>query len=267
MCALKLTSSTQDTKAVERNVCPPLLSEKPKPFSYLQCDKRFATAEYLTDHLRMHVTSSNQDVKTKGTSAANPMQVNLQPKPFKCSQCDESYDTAEYWQQTQHERMHTVEKGLKCCYCDFKTYWRRNLSTHQKACRIRYDVKTKGTTAGNPLQTNKPKPFKCSQCDKNYDTAEYLKQHEGLHTSGKPFKCVYCDYRTNWRGNLGAHQKELMRLEPVHPVRVSNISSLMNNEVSSRMKEKLDNSANIQQKNNFPVSTCAQCAAWAAHNY
>ena len=78
-----VTSSTQHAQ------------EKPKVLSCSQCDKKFASAESLTEHKRMHMTSSKQDVKNKKTTTAKPLQTN-QPKPFKCSQCDKSYDTAQY---------------------------------------------------------------------------------------------------------------------------------------------------------------------------
>ena len=49
--------------------------------------------------------------------------------------------------------------------------------------------------------------------------------------------------------NVNWHDpEELIRLEPVHPVKVGNISSLMNNEANSCSKAQRGGSANIQQK-------------------
>ena len=50
------------------------------------------------------------------------------------------------------------------------------------------------------------KPYKCTICDKNFQTRRHVKVHiEEVHEKKKPFSCVICDYKCARDSNLKQH--------------------------------------------------------------
>ena len=49
------------------------------------------------------------------------------------------------------------------------------------------------------------KPFKCTQCDKNFRAIGNLNTHMRIHGGVKPFKCTQCDKSFSAVGNLNTH--------------------------------------------------------------
>ena len=68
------------------------------------------------------------------------------------------------------------------------------------------------------------KSYKCKQCDKRFNWAGDLKRHNRLHTGENPYKCMQCDKRFNRAGNLKAH--EITHTQARSPISASSVSSL-----------------------------------------
>lgn len=57
-------------------------------------------------------------------------------------------------------------------------------------------------------EDDEPKPFPCSECDKQFKRLEHLKRHvRSVHSSIRPFHCKYCEKKFSRLDNLAQHSK------------------------------------------------------------
>ena len=92
LAALSVTTNAQDQ--LHWRLMKELTDDK--PFSCLQCDKRYSTSSALKTHKRTHTGD----------------------KPFSCSQCDHKCSTS--GDLKKHERIHTGDRPFSCSHCNYK---------------------------------------------------------------------------------------------------------------------------------------------------
>ena len=93
----------------------------------------------------------------------------------------------------RHMKTHSYLKPFECLYsdCTHRSGSRNNLKTH---------IKTVHT---------KDRSFKCtvSGCNKSYAIQSHLKTHLTIHSNERLFKCSECDKTFNTKCLLAAHEK------------------------------------------------------------
>uniref|UniRef100_A0A674B4Y5 C2H2-type domain-containing protein n=1 Tax=Salmo trutta TaxID=8032 RepID=A0A674B4Y5_SALTR len=64
-----------------------------------------------------------------------------------------------------------------------------------------------GSQRGRPnIRTDGDKPYSCATCGKHFTRANYLKEHQTVHTKERPFKCKLCYKSFPFRSNLIRHR-------------------------------------------------------------
>merc|ERR1712131_162717 len=69
-----------------------------------------------------------------------------------------------------------------------------------------------------PTQTDmdKPRPFNCEQCGKNFITGASLRDHQHVHTGEKPYHCKQCGKTFSRQDHLKTHQRLHTGEKPYH---------------------------------------------------
>ncbi|XP_014064765.2 zinc finger protein 28 isoform X1 [Salmo salar] len=64
-----------------------------------------------------------------------------------------------------------------------------------------------GSQRGRPcIRTDADKPYACPTCGKRFARADYLREHQAVHTKDKPFKCKLCYKSFSFLTNLIRHR-------------------------------------------------------------
>ncbi|XP_064783390.1 uncharacterized protein LOC135507716 isoform X3 [Oncorhynchus masou masou] len=64
-----------------------------------------------------------------------------------------------------------------------------------------------GSQRGKPnIRADADKPYSCATCGKHFTRANYLKEHQTVHTKERPFKCKLCYKSFPFRSNLIRHR-------------------------------------------------------------
>nr|XP_046164513.1 uncharacterized protein LOC124001613 isoform X1 [Oncorhynchus gorbuscha] len=64
-----------------------------------------------------------------------------------------------------------------------------------------------GSQRGRPcIRTDADKPYTCPTCGKRFARADYLREHQAVHTKDKPFKCKLCYKSFSFLTNLIRHR-------------------------------------------------------------
>ncbi|XP_045062304.1 zinc finger protein 768-like [Coregonus clupeaformis] len=64
-----------------------------------------------------------------------------------------------------------------------------------------------GSQRGRPsIRTDADKPYACPTCGKCFAEANYVKEHQTVHTKERPFKCQLCYKSFSFRSNLIRHR-------------------------------------------------------------
>ena len=140
------------------------------------------------------------------------------PKVFKCENCD--YSAPRRVLVVTHMKSHGI---YQCKRCRFRTDSEDNLEEHTitehkdrsdcKFCKLcnRY-VKCNEIPLEKHMEECQGRvPFKCPECDKEFQYESSLKCHVVSHYPDKPklFSCDQCDYKSNYKANLKKHIRHI----------------------------------------------------------
>lgn len=98
-----------------------------------------------------------------------------------------------------------------------------------------------------------PKPYKCSQCSKQFANSSYLSQHTRIHLGIKPYRCDICERKFTQLSHLQQHIRTHTGDKPYkcrHPNCNKAFSQLSNLQSHSRCH---------QQDKPFKCNSCYKC--------
>ena len=140
-------------------------------------------------------------------------------KLFKCHSCNASYLTKK--KLDEHiSFVHNKSSGHLCPQCGENFQEKRRMKEHiivvheGKGFDCQFCNKTFNSTHSRQNHIKKihegwkPKPKKCSQCDKIFVTSSTLKIHtDTVHEKKRPYACHLCELSFTQSGNLKTHIK------------------------------------------------------------
>ena len=137
-----------------------------RPFACTQCDKRFTLKSCLKTHLKTIHTD----------------------RRFKCPypECNKSYKSEHYLKT--HLLIHAQQKNFECDACYKKFYDMQSLKFHMR------------THTGE-------RRYKCEVCGNLFVQQSHLKTHMRIHTQEKPYECPICGKAFRQLSNVLEHQK------------------------------------------------------------
>ncbi|KAG5669175.1 hypothetical protein PVAND_017069 [Polypedilum vanderplanki] len=185
---------------------------------------------------------------------------------FQCQNCGLTFFNKEKFKY--HQKIHN--KQFECQFCDKKFSFLADLKNHKiihinpKAyqCQICFlNLKTRSNMLYH-MKThdkNRPKSFKCDQCDFSTAHKISLKNHLKIHgTRTLNFKCSECNFKTTHEGNLSRHKE-------IHNSNRRKFPCLYcNYETTTRtsLKNHLNNRHNPNRIKDFKCTKCNYKTDW-----
>ncbi|XP_068157496.1 protein suppressor of hairy wing [Drosophila tropicalis] len=184
-----------------------------KPFDCDLCDKKFSALVALKKHRRYHTGE----------------------KPYSCTVCNQSFAVKEVL--NRHMKRHTGERPHKCNECGKSFIQATQLRTHSKVhlrpyacdlCDEKFKTEKQLERHVKDHSRQKRASFTCSECKRNFRTADLLKEHmdAGDHTP-KPQRakrsstkitgrtdCAICDKNFDSTDTLRKHIRTVHECDP-----------------------------------------------------
>ncbi|KAI4471606.1 zinc finger protein [Holotrichia oblita] len=188
-------------------------------WSCKQCDLKFETRRYLTEHRRkshkktthMHTFKDNViykylfnkttnlyscktcDHETKDKDEIKEHVLTHEEK-FECTMCKETfYDAYKY---CLHVKKHDeIDRDYKCPLCNYATPRRTSISQHINMTHLKKYL------------------YNCQFCGKGFCDVMIYKEHENMHLGGgEPIRCVVCQKTYSFTRNLIQHQIKIHKV-------------------------------------------------------
>ncbi|XP_073831442.1 uncharacterized protein [Musca autumnalis] len=164
-------------------------AEQNKSHKCMECDKTYKTRATLGKHRRrVHRTPTTTIAKER----------------FKCNICDRDFFDRQALKD--HMSVHTGEPAKACAFCTktfitrVELYYHLN-KFHYQEWQQKQREKIK--------QSKEKKLYKCSQCEKSYQSPLGLKEHELSHKGILKYPCKLCSKQFKYSSNRSAHFKRV----------------------------------------------------------
>jgi len=142
------------------------------PLACLICDKEFKKKrEFLTHHRRHH----------------------SHMRPYSCTSCPAGDSFFRRCDLLQHLRTHLGMSSFKCQECGKGFQQESKLTSH-----LIHD---------HQYMDNRPRRYKCTECEKLFITKTEVEHHMNVHTSLSKFYCHHCQKGFSSHQSLMAHQR------------------------------------------------------------
>ena len=190
----------------------------------LQCDKEFAGATKLKDHVKNVHTERNvvcpkcgKKFKT-GASLITHMKTHEENREILCPHCPH-LSAGQRALKLHIERIHNLKPQVcdecgKTCQNEVKM--REHRKTHVKqevllcpyfACQKLSNGRVAQIFHLKRVHGPKLRNHPCSYCAKMFTTPRLVQKHENtVHLNVRTLKCDQCDFSTNYSGSLGEHK-------------------------------------------------------------
>ena len=147
--------------------------------------------------------------------------ISTKPKKFKCEDC--MFSTSDKMYLKDHTRSeHEGVVRNSCSLCDYKSYYKRNVTSHQKSSHPKLDCRvlkigcpmcesneTHSECENKKKDKSKFYRVKCDQCRFATDYRSVLNIHvKSIHESIVRFSCSLCSYKSYIRQYVDQHQKK-----------------------------------------------------------
>jgi KRAB domain-containing zinc finger protein len=201
------------------------------PLACLVCGFRTARKSSLTDHMKTHSDSSEQedieaawqdDIErlpaTYGCIGGQPAHPS---KPFVCTLCE--YRTASKSDFTAHQKKHMGEKPFACTVCEFRTAGKSSITNHMKThTREKPYACDEADEHSSCLTEPLPETLYFADSESDYGVldeseiggppphpsknADAALENIDLTQAGlMPFACIICEFRTPHKSSLARH--------------------------------------------------------------
>jgi KRAB domain-containing zinc finger protein len=212
-CAGEINTSSEDGR-----------SERDKPYSCTDCDKRFTYLSQYKMHSVIHTgerpfvcTVCNKSFTQYGNLKTH-YGVHTGERPHACPVCDRKF--RKLGNLKKHHQIHTGNKPYACSECDEKftllSRLKKHLHVHtgepveEMERRHECTICHKKFTQPNDLRRHilihtGERPFVCHECGKGFIRSSALREHSRVHTGEKPYACGVCSRQFSNLNNLNLH--------------------------------------------------------------
>ncbi|KAL0809189.1 hypothetical protein ABMA28_011415 [Loxostege sticticalis] len=187
------------------------------------CLKDFAYKQSLKIHLRGHYGTKRKFVchicgngfNDKTNLGSHIKTVHEKLRPFACEMCPKTFTAKKHL--TVHIRKHTGETPFECDQCEKKFESLGILNNHKqkshqkkgpnyvcKVCRRRWFDKSLFVKHLRKAHIGQ-RPYKCTECDKDFVCKYSMKRHVEQHSGVKSFECEQCGAKFSQKGALKRH--------------------------------------------------------------
>eukprot|EP01083_Nonionella_stella_P261004 889280_1 len=158
------------------------------------CDKSYLQKSSLINHKRdfdhnRRYKCSGCDKEFRLDSALSKHKIVHLKEANKCDFCNKTFSRPD--SLASHRRTHTNERPFSCNSCEKRFRTRQALRVHQI----------------DKLKRSRGNQFKCTHCNRVFETDVGLIQHEVIHTGEKQFQCNLCPRKFGVRTGLLVHQR------------------------------------------------------------